>query len=1367
MIWSAYFAQSKVWDVRKSVVLVAAIALMAVAPMGVSAQGFDKGGTGNCPTECLFDGPCVKAVTLEVTCDPGIVNSTDILTFTIAQPLSGIGCAATRCDEIFSVTLTCQEIYGPNGDCTIWSRPFFISQLVQRLNLVAGTQVGAGMFCADVVNCPTATQIFLKSTFDFDCCVSSDEFGLPAGEGYPLTEGCPVSNLCNGVPGDEQITQGSGLGLTKTLAPCPTTPTPTCIPNDPICQAATITFGCAGDLEPGTFSILVSIPPVVGPTSCDPFPCGAPLTECVIDCTALRNNAELRDCTDIVNQVAIDFANCLNTSLGNILQATPLAVGDVCITAATHLLFCASGSELGSDLSGLGNPLIDDCSLVNLCDGNSGNEGSTNLFTNGLSINYQSKPGPTHPTPTPTCDPADPVCQAATVTIDCTGVLGTDADSFVFKIFPAPALPPIPCLPGNFGSSLVDCQIDCADLRDQLVNNQFINDCTDIRNYIAIQVSNCINAAGGGILQATPIQIGDICITSTIPFLVGVCGDEFVNCNTGLTKPLLENCSLVNLCDDVDGNEDPSLSFDNGISINYREKPGPEHPTPTPTCDPAAPFCESATIVIDCTGGGLVPGMFNFIVSEAPPTPVTSCGPQPCGQNQLATCEIDCTLIANLPILDDCTKISTFVASQLASCLNVELPGIVTAIPVGNGKICVLSTERLLFCVCGDELVPCDSGLALPITEDCGLVNICDGVSGNEGPTSNFTSGLSINYFRKPGPDPTPTPTATCDPAAPFCRAATITIDCTGDEVMPGSFTVIASLPPALPPTLCIPTACDMPVVQCVIDCQQLSSLPGVNDCTSLVEAAADQLAACLNTAPGGVISATRIRGGEICVLMQSPLSFCACGDEFVDCSSGLAMPIDVPGCGLVNLCDGVNGNEGPAFSFTGGFSINYEEKPGPAPTPTNTAVPTDTPVATNTPGVTNTPVASNTPAITNTPINSNTPAPTATNTEVPGCDSGYYILDSLGGRHRVGNPYIITGSLYFGTNIARDLERAVCDIGGVTNEDFVVLDGLGVSHFVQSPACDIPQDYFFPLIGFPQGRAVDVVVSADSDGLWVLTDFGGIYRAGSTKDPADPDLVPNTDNAGIGFDVPLTGSMRDSELPDHNGDATLRGVSLIVIDEDSNNRAEGYVVLDSMGGRLHYNPDGTQVTPGSSAGQTGNEPARLLDPTGYVWPFFVGLDIARDMELHPSQGGVVILDGWDGIHPVPVDVDTNPVFFANNVVSGSDPTPAQTVGLPYVVFGFNNPDTAGEDEGDAANYGIDAQSIFTDLEFSAGCPDTGLYTLDKFGGVFVLGEAREIESEPVPQFGDSPYFFPFLYAEAIEIFASDEAEPEETTMNP
>ena len=458
-------------------------------------------------------------------------------------------------------------------------------------------------------------------------------------------------------------------------------------------------------------------------------------------------------------------------------------------------------------------------------------------------------------------------------------------------------------------------------------------------------------------------------------------------------------------------------------------------------------------------------------------------------------------------------------------------------------------------------------------------------------------------------------------------------------------------------------------------------------------------------------------------------------------------------------------------------FVLTAQISPTPIPTDTPTEdippTPTDTPTEGPSPTASDTPTEGSSPTPSETPTERPSPTPTstevateeptATSTLTPSpqdfvCDSGYYVLDSLGGRHRVGNPVLITGPLYFGNDIARDMERMVCQ----EEEDLAVLDGLGGVHVVESPSCEIQQDFYFGDVdteAFPQGRAVDLEMAENSTGFWVLTDFSGIFRAGTTKGPADPALVPDTDLQGtLGFDLPL-GDLRDPNLPE-NDRSSLRAVSLAVIDTDLDGVADGYLVLDSMGGRLHYHPDGSQVTAGSSAGMTGNEPERLLDPDAYIWPFFKGLDIARDMELYPTQEGVVIFDGWGGIHPVPVDIESNPVYFANNRISNADDTPLQTVGMPYVTSGFDDPTTSGigEIESNPAQYGPDAESIFTDLEFSAGCPD-GLYTLDKFGGVFVLGAARDDETEAIPHFGNSPYFLPFLYAEDIEIFGWDESQ--------
>ncbi|MCB9783103.1 MAG: carboxypeptidase-like regulatory domain-containing protein [Candidatus Omnitrophica bacterium] len=375
---------------------------------------------------------------------------------------------------------------------------------------------------------------------------------------------------------------------------------------------------------------------------------------------------------------------------------------------------------------------------------------------------------------------------------------------------------------------------------------------------------------------------------------------------------------------------------------------------------------------------------------------------------------------------------------------------------------------------------------------------------------------------------------------------------------------------------------------------------------------------------------------------------------------------------------------------------------------------------------------------------------PTPTPTAPIGCDSGYYLLDAFGGRHPVGSPPVITGSLYFGYNIARDLERA--RTGGPTSllqHDLAVLDGAGAVHFIASPTQTIEQDFFFPITEeFPGGRAVDLSMTSDSLGYWVLTDFGGIYRAGSAKGE-DESLVPNTDTLGLGLDIPLEGSLRDPSFPSPGG-ANLRAVSLLVIDEDGDSTAEGYVILDSMGGHHPFDNEGVVIDPGSSSGSEINSPDRLLDPTAYLWPFFTGLDIARDLELHPMGTGVVILDGWGGVHPVPVDEESNPVYFANNRVSNMDETPLSSVGLPYITSGFDNPSTE-VDESDEETYGRDAASIFMDLEFTA-C-ESGLYTLDRFGGVFGLGAARENPDDPIPPFAGSPYFFPDQLAVDAEFF--------------
>ena len=416
-------------------------------------------------------------------------------------------------------------------------------------------------------------------------------------------------------------------------------------------------------------------------------------------------------------------------------------------------------------------------------------------------------------------------------------------------------------------------------------------------------------------------------------------------------------------------------------------------------------------------------------------------------------------------------------------------------------------------------------------------------------------------------------------------------------------------------------------------------------------------------------------------------------------------------------------------------------------------------------------PVPTPTPTWTRTPAPTSTPTSTfaPTNTPIPPfdpkrCDSGYYVLDSFGGRHRAGHPPVISGNLFFGSPLARDLERATDPQNG--DFELTILDGQGAVHFIRNPGTTIPQEFFFPVEeDFPRGRAVDLVMTADSQGFWVLTDFAGIYRAGSAKPRGKSSLVPNCKIMGtLGYDVPYAEG-RDPNLPNPGG-ASIRAVSLGVIDLEGDGKAEGYVILDSQGGHYQLQPDGTEVPPGMYANWPKNHPLHLLDPIAYPWPFFPGLDIARDLEVLKNQQGAVILDGWDGIHPVPFHVEDNPVYFATNRVSNSDPSSVQTIGLPYITTGVDDPTTSGIDEGDPAVYGIDAASIFTDLEFSAAC-NNGLYTMDRYGGVFALGTARLEDADVSANYEGSPYFFPFLYAEDFELFGWNESDFETGFWHP
>jgi hypothetical protein len=208
--------------------------------------------------------------------------------------------------------------------------------------------------------------------------------------------------------------------------------------------------------------------------------------------------------------------------------------------------------------------------------------------------------------------------------------------------------------------------------------------------------------------------------------------------------------------------------------------------------------------------------------------------------------------------------------------------------------------------------------------------------------------------------------------------------------------------------------------------------------------------------------------------------------------------------------------------------------------------------------------------------------------------------------------------------------------------------------------------------------------------------------------------------------------------------------VALVVVQSGDPTNPTGFVVLDSQGG--HYIMDGAgNPLDDDTANSILNDAGGSSET---VYPFWTGLDIGRDMELHPlgaATSGVAIYDGWGGVHPVPVDPGAAAVSFLRN------DGPISPVGLPYIQVGFDNPDTAA-DEADTSTYGVDSNSIFKDIEFCSsqvfgaqGLYGDGVYVLDAFGAVFAFGSTRSAPNDLQPLVTGGPYFFPNLYAQDME----------------
>lgn len=72
------------------------------------------------------------------------------------------------------------------------------------------TEQGGGIWRAEQLD---VNVVRIEGPVPFDKCIWSSEMGIPQGMGLPITARCGVSNLCNGVEGDELEPHGSGISI--------------------------------------------------------------------------------------------------------------------------------------------------------------------------------------------------------------------------------------------------------------------------------------------------------------------------------------------------------------------------------------------------------------------------------------------------------------------------------------------------------------------------------------------------------------------------------------------------------------------------------------------------------------------------------------------------------------------------------------------------------------------------------------------------------------------------------------------------------------------------------------------------------------------------------------------------------------------------------------------------------------------------------------------------------------------------------------------------------------------------------------------------------------------------------------------------
>lgn len=163
------------------------------------------------------------------------------------------------------------------------------------------------------------------------------------------------------------------------------------------------------------------------------------------------------------------------------------------------------------------------------------------------------------------------------------------------------------------------------------------------------------------------------------------------------------------------------------------------------------------------------------------------------------------------------------------------------------------------------------------------------------------------------------------------------------------------------------------------------------------------------------------------------------------------------------------------------------------------------------------------------------------------------------------------------------------------------------------------------------------------------------------------------------------------------------------VIEFPDSNQLNGIATLDTYGGiGLVRSADGPDFFD-----QLWQFQRTATTETPLTWPFFVGFDIQRDLDLIADQDdeivGVVAVDGFGGVHTFSLEDALGPDYLLgpNGVLEYNTQHPSSPLGLPYFTW-----------------------DIVRDLELAvdwraATNSYQGYYILDGFGGVHYVNDAE------------------------------------------